>query len=104
MSALEDACDIQVRANIAASFQRVALEHLEDRVFRAAAWALEDWPGIRHLVVAGGVAANQLLRSKLQVGETVSMSTGNLQSKPTTPVIPYFPYMHKALSSPSTVI
>ena len=35
---------------------------------RAATWALEDWPGIKHLVVAGGVAANQLLRSKLQVG------------------------------------
>ena len=57
---------MQVRAGIAASFQRVALEHLEDRVARAAGWALEDWPGIKHLVVAGGVAANQLLRSKLQ--------------------------------------
>jgi hypothetical protein len=58
---------LQVRADIAASFQRVALEHLEDRVCRAAGWALEEWPGIEHLVVAGGVAANQLLRSKLQV-------------------------------------
>ena len=58
---------MQVRADIAASFQRVALEHLEDRVARAAGWALEEWPGIKHLVVAGGVAANQLLRSKLQV-------------------------------------
>ena len=58
---------MQVRADIAASFQRVALEHLQDRVARAAGWALEEWPGIRHLVVAGGVAANQLLRSKLQV-------------------------------------
>ena len=57
---------MQVRADIAASFQRVALEHLEDRVARAAGWALEEWPGIKHLVVAGGVAANQLLRSKLQ--------------------------------------
>ena len=58
--------NMQVRADIAASFQRVALEHLEDRVARAAGWALEEWPGIKHLVVAGGVAANQLLRSKLQ--------------------------------------
>ena len=58
---------MQVRADIAASFQRVALEHLEDRVARAAGWALEEWPGIKHLVVAGGVAANQLLRFKLQV-------------------------------------
>ena len=73
MPAIENACGIQARADIAASFQRVALEHLEDRVSRAAAWALEDWPGIRHLVVAGGVAANQLLRSKLQVGETASV-------------------------------
>ena len=59
-----------MRADIAASFQRVALEHLEDRVCRAAGWAQEEWPGIRHLVVAGGVAANQLLRSKLQVRYT----------------------------------
>lgn len=29
--------------------------------------SLEEWPGIRHLVVAGGVAAKQLLRSKMQV-------------------------------------
>ena len=58
---------MQVRADIAASFQRVALDHLENRVSRAAAWALEDWPGVKHLVVAGGVAANRLLRSKLQV-------------------------------------
>ena len=64
-----------MRADIAASFQRVALEHLEDRVSRAAAWGLEDWPGIRHLVVAGGVAANQLLRSKLQVGRVTSWFT-----------------------------
>lgn len=58
---------MQVRADIAASFQRVALDHLENRVSRAAAWALEEWPGVKHLVVAGGVAANRLLRSKLRV-------------------------------------
>ncbi|BDA44870.1 tRNA N6-adenosine threonylcarbamoyltransferase [Coccomyxa sp. Obi] len=56
----------QVRADIAASFQRVALAHLEERTRRAAAWALDSEPAIRHLVVAGGVAANKLLRSKLQ--------------------------------------
>ena len=48
----------------------MALEHLEDRVSRAATFALEDWPAIKHLVVAGGVAANQLLRSKLHVGNS----------------------------------
>lgn len=58
---------MQVRADIAASFQRVALAHLEERTRRAAAWALDSEPAIRHLVVAGGVAANKLLRSKLQV-------------------------------------
>ncbi len=58
---------LQVRADIAASFQRVALAHLEERTRRAAAWALDSEPAIRHLVVAGGVAANKLLRSKLQV-------------------------------------
>ena len=58
---------MEVRADIAASFQRVALAHLEERTRRAAAWALDSEPGIRHLVVAGGVAANKLLRSKLQV-------------------------------------
>lgn len=57
----------QVRADIAASFQRVALTHLQERTQRAAGWAMEAEPGIRHLVVAGGVAANKLLRSKLQV-------------------------------------
>lgn len=56
----------QVRADIAASFQRVALGHLEERVARAAQWALAQHPAMRHLVVAGGVAANQLLRAKLQ--------------------------------------
>lgn len=55
-----------MRADIAASFQRVALAHLEERVKRAAAWAMKSEPDIRHLVVAGGVAANQLLRTKLQ--------------------------------------
>ncbi len=57
----------QVRADIAASFQRVALTHLEERTRRAAVWALEAEPSICHIVVAGGVAANKLLRSKLQV-------------------------------------
>jgi N6-L-threonylcarbamoyladenine synthase len=45
----------------------VALTHLQERTQRAAGWAMEAEPGIRHLVVAGGVAANKLLRSKLQV-------------------------------------
>ncbi len=70
-----------MRADIAASFQRVALEHLEDRVSRAATFALGDWPAIKHLVVAGGVAANQLLRSKLHVGRLTLFAHRNAAVK-----------------------
>lgn len=50
------------RADIAAAFQRVAVEHLCERARRAAEWALELEPTIQSLVVAGGVAANQAVR------------------------------------------
>lgn len=65
----------QVRADIAASFQRVALGHLEERVGRAAQWARAEHPALRHLVAAGGVAANRLLRAKLQVRAVESCLT-----------------------------
>jgi len=55
-----------VKANIAASFQSVAVKHLEQRVRRAFEWARESHPDIRHLVVAGGVASNQYLRGRLE--------------------------------------
>lgn len=58
-------CSSQVRADIAASFQKVAVEHLAARCKRAAAWAREDLPGLQHLVVAGGVAANKRVRENL---------------------------------------
>lgn len=54
-----------VRADIAASFQRVAVEHLAQRVTRGLAWAEEAVPGLRTLVVSGGVAANQSVRARL---------------------------------------
>ena len=55
----------QVRADIAASFQKVAVDHLAARCRRAAQWAKEDLPDLQHLVVAGGVAANARVRETL---------------------------------------
>lgn len=55
----------RVRADIAASFQRVAVLHLEDRCERAIEWALKIEPSIKCLVVSGGVASNQYVRSRL---------------------------------------
>jgi tRNA A37 threonylcarbamoyltransferase TsaD len=52
-------------ANIAAAFQRVAVAHLSERTARALSWAKEAHPELSCLVVAGGVAANQLVRSQL---------------------------------------
>lgn len=51
------------KANVAASFQNVAIKHIEKRLERAMKACEED--GIRTLAVVGGVAANQELRSRL---------------------------------------
>ncbi|KAK7390132.1 hypothetical protein VNO78_25431 [Psophocarpus tetragonolobus] len=59
--------DRMSRADIAASFQRIAVLHLEDRCERAIQWALKMEPSIRHLVVSGGVASNQYVRSRLDM-------------------------------------
>uniref|UniRef100_A0A453JWF8 Uncharacterized protein n=1 Tax=Aegilops tauschii subsp. strangulata TaxID=200361 RepID=A0A453JWF8_AEGTS len=40
--------DRQLRANIAASFQRIAVLHLEDRCQRAVEWALKMRPSIKN--------------------------------------------------------
>lgn len=50
------------RADIAASFQRVAVEHLCERAARAAERAREEEPDLAVVVVAGGVAANKQVR------------------------------------------
>ena len=55
----------QMKADIAASFQAVAVGHLRDRAERAIEWGRELEPTIDTLVVAGGVAANQHVRSEL---------------------------------------
>ena len=57
----------QVKADIAASFQKVAVAHLEERCRRAFEWARESHPDISHLVVAGGVASNQFLRTRIEM-------------------------------------
>lgn len=60
-----DCQDRKSRADIAASFQRVAVLHLEERCQRAIGWALNIAPSIKHLVVSGGVASNLYVRSRL---------------------------------------
>ncbi|CAH2057893.1 unnamed protein product [Thlaspi arvense] len=57
--------DRRHRADIAASFQRVAVLHLEEKCERAIDWALELEPSIKHMVVSGGVASNQYVRFRL---------------------------------------
>uniref|UniRef100_K1P1Q4 N(6)-L-threonylcarbamoyladenine synthase n=1 Tax=Magallana gigas TaxID=29159 RepID=K1P1Q4_MAGGI len=53
------------RADVAASFQRVAVEHLAERTERAIGWAREVEPTLNCVVVAGGVAANKEVRRQL---------------------------------------
>ncbi|TNE40123.1 MAG: tRNA (adenosine(37)-N6)-threonylcarbamoyltransferase complex transferase subunit TsaD [Alphaproteobacteria bacterium] len=54
-------------ADLAASFQAAATDVLANRAAHAMARFIEDYPGAtRTLVVAGGVAANQHLRSHLE--------------------------------------
>ena len=52
-------------ADLAASFQLAVAETLADRTGRAAALFRARHPAGRHLVVAGGVAANGVLRAAL---------------------------------------
>jgi N6-L-threonylcarbamoyladenine synthase len=55
-----------VRNDLCASFQEAAGDILVDRTARAALRFRAEHPGADTLVVAGGVAANQYLRSRLQ--------------------------------------
>jgi len=50
-----------VKADVAASFQEAALGQLADRLQNA----LHDYPEIKSIIVAGGVAANQVFRHKI---------------------------------------
>ncbi len=65
----------QIVADIAASFQRVAVDHLSQRTARGIQWAKDIAPDINTLVVAGGVAANATVRGELQaVAERAGLS------------------------------
>ena len=55
----------QDRADLAASFQAAVADVLDERVGNALATFQAGYPGPTRLVVAGGVAANQLLRHRL---------------------------------------
>jgi N6-L-threonylcarbamoyladenine synthase len=55
----------QDKADIAASFQNIAIVHLEQRLERAMIMMEKEDEGIRSLAVVGGVAANQELRGRL---------------------------------------
>lgn len=60
-------------ADVCASFQAAVAESVGDRTRRAIAQFRTLWPQGRHLVVAGGVAANSALRAML---ETVAAEAG----------------------------
>jgi N6-L-threonylcarbamoyladenine synthase len=64
-SAADDQQQQQMKADIAASFQKVAVQHLMMRLKRAITWAREECPEVQHLVVAGGVASNQYVRQQV---------------------------------------
>ena len=55
---------IEDKANIAASFQNIAIRHLEQRLDRAINMVEDD--EIKSLALVGGVAANMELRSRLE--------------------------------------
>eukprot|EP00871_Galdieria_phlegrea_P000141 jgi/Galph1/1127/GphlegSOOS_G5790.1 len=44
--------------NIASSFQRVCVQHLHERTYRSLEWCAQNEAEVQHMVVAGGVAAN----------------------------------------------
>jgi N6-L-threonylcarbamoyladenine synthase len=58
--------DDEARANLAAGFQIAVVESLIDRTRRAITAARASHPGLTALVVAGGVAANSVLRAELE--------------------------------------
>jgi N6-L-threonylcarbamoyladenine synthase len=53
-------------ADLCAGFQAAVADSVADRTRRAIARMKAEWPEARHLVVAGGVAANTALRATLE--------------------------------------
>ncbi|NFV81708.1 tRNA (adenosine(37)-N6)-threonylcarbamoyltransferase complex transferase subunit TsaD [Magnetospirillum aberrantis] len=56
----------QDAADVCAAFQAAVADSIGDRTRRAIAQFRQDWPQGRHVVVAGGVAANTALRAMLE--------------------------------------
>lgn len=56
----------QDKADMCAAFQAAAADVLEERITHAIALSMQSCPGLSTLVVAGGVAANQMLKMRLQ--------------------------------------
>ena len=56
----------QDAADVCAAFQTAVADSIGDRTRRAIAQFRQDWPQGRHVVVAGGVAANTALRAMLE--------------------------------------
>jgi N6-L-threonylcarbamoyladenine synthase len=54
------------KANIAASFQHIAIRHIEERLKRAMSLLESEHSNIHTLALVGGVAANQELRSRVE--------------------------------------
>lgn len=67
--------DAATIADLAAGFQAAVADVLADRVASATALFRSRWPGGDTLVVAGGVAANRLLRARL----TLAAESGSLR-------------------------
>lgn len=63
------------RADLAASFQEAVADSLADRCLRAMRIFREKYPDGKNLVIAGGVAANRALRTRLSaLAETEGLS------------------------------
>lgn len=60
------ALDVQAKADICASFQHTVVKILHDRLQYGLRRFTDVFPLARHMVVAGGVAANQCLRDALE--------------------------------------
>ncbi|EWM29415.1 Peptidase M22, O-sialoglycoprotein peptidase [Nannochloropsis gaditana] len=61
----EEDFDPKTKADLAASFQHVAIQHLEERL--TLAMKESERRGVHTLAVVGGVASNQAIRARLQV-------------------------------------
>jgi N6-L-threonylcarbamoyladenine synthase len=49
---------------LARAFQTAAIGHLEEKLFLGLTWCQKNGIDVRHVVVSGGVASNQLLRQR----------------------------------------